>query len=196
MMSWAHTEEFLLQQAADDLSAGLDVRPCLVAYDGDDALFVAFLRSFAKGAYADPVIELLALAGPLGADRLALSVGARAWSLDDPIPPVLDGEGDLRQRVVCITRAEAVAGAAEASCSMHPFTVESGTVAWAPVLREPGGVGWLPEALALAVEHRGAMRASRAQIRRQARRCVALGHLLALGDAGAERLERQRSARR
>src|SRR5688572_44782 len=73
MQRWNDAESFLLAEAAADLTDSDDVSPCLVAFSGDELLLVAFLRSFAKGEYADPLIELLALTAPLGADRLALS---------------------------------------------------------------------------------------------------------------------------
>lgn len=45
------------------------------------------------------MIELLALAMALEADRLVFATAGRLTSLDDPIPPVTDG-ADLRQRTV------------------------------------------------------------------------------------------------
>ncbi len=189
MQRWADVEDFLVDEAAADLVAGRDVRPCLVAFDSDEPLFVAFLRSFAKGCYDEPIIELLALAGPLGANRLALAVGGRAWSLDDPIPPVLDGVGDLRQRVLCITRVDGASGPVQTESALYPFATDGARVRWDPVVRQSAGKGWIPAALALAVQERAALTATAAEARRQARRCVELGHLLGLADAGAERLE-------
>lgn len=185
VQTWNETESYLIAEAGHDLEDGEDIRPCMVAFRDDKPLFVAFLRSFAKGAYDGPIVELLALAAPLDANRIAVSVGGRAWSLDDPVPPVVEGVGDLRQRVLCITIVEAMGVGVDVRSVVVPFTRTPCGVAWEPALRTAGGEGWMPSALRLAVEHRSEMSASRRDIRRQARRCVRLGHLLALGDGVA-----------
>lgn len=187
--TWDETEDFLVSEASADLEGGEDVRPCLVAFRDEEPLFVAFLRSFVKGEYADPVIELVALAAPLFANRLAMSVGARAWSLDDPLPPVVPGVGDLRQRVLSITFAEEDGGGVSVRSVVVPFDHDGHSATWLPALRHPGGEGWIPSALALAIEHRADLATSVKEMRRQARRCVALGHLLALSPAVAEELD-------
>lgn len=188
MQRWSEVSAFLLQEAAADLADRGDIRPCLVAFAGEEPLFVAFLRSFDKGKYADPVIELLALAAPLGADRIAISLGGRAWSLHDPIPPVIPGGGDLRQRVLCTVTADGAGADVEVCGTVHPFTVAAGEVAWGDPVAHDGGDGWIPSALRLTVAHRRSLAASRADIRRQARRCVALGHLVGLAEGVAEQL--------
>lgn len=182
MRAWNEVESYLIQEASADLAEGEDIRPCLVAFRDDEPLFVAFLRSFAKGEYLDPVIELLSLAAPLSANRIALSVGGRAWSLHDPVPPVADGLGDLRQRVLCVTLVHEVGATVEVMSVIVPFVRTDDDVTWEPALRDAGGEGWIPSALRLAVERRADMRASRRDIRRQAQRCVRLGHLLAVGE--------------
>ena len=187
-MDFNDAESFLLAEAAADLAAGDDVRPCLAAWSSDELLLVAFLRSFAKGEYADPMIELLALTAPLGADRLALSIAARAWSLEDPVVPVVPGLGDLRQRVLTVHRVDATRCPTVVESALFPFTRAGDGVRWEPVLRHPDGQGWLLGALRLAAEQRADLAAPAAQIRRQARRCVDLGHALALTDAGAQRM--------
>jgi hypothetical protein len=189
-MRWDDVETFLLGEATADLAASDDVGPCMVAFSGEELLLVAFLRSFAKGEYADPMIELLALTAPLDADRLALSIGARAWSLDDPMVPVVPGVGDLRQRVLTIHCVDGAAPPVTVTSALHPFTRDAagGAVVWDPPLREAGASGWLVAALQLAVERRGELAAPAAEVRRQARRCVALGHALALTDGGAQRM--------
>lgn len=187
MQHWDEVEDFLLAMAAADLAEGPDVSPCLVAFAGDEPLLVAFVRSFAKGEYADPIIELLALAVPLEADRLALSIAGRAWSFDDPIPPVVPGVGDLRQRVVTIHTAQGADAGVVVGGSVHPFTTDAAGVRWQPALRDTPA-GWIPSALELAVERRGALRTGAAEIRRQARRCLALGHDIGFSAAAVERM--------
>lgn len=188
VQQWSDTESFLIAEADDDLQHDDDVRPCMVAFRDDEPLFVAFLRAFAKGQYADPIIELMALAAPLGANRLALSMGARAWSFDDPVPPVVDGVGDLRQRVLCITLAEEAATQVEVRTVLVPFSRTAGGTAWDAALHPPGGEGWITQALRLAIQRRADMAASQKDMRRQAQRCVRLGHLLALSEQAAGRL--------
>lgn len=188
MQQWNDAETFLLVEARTDLTESGDVRPCLVAFGGDELLLVAFLRSFAKGEYADPMIELLALTAPLGADRLALSIAGRAWSLDDPVVPAVEGLGDLRQRVLIVHRVDGSCTPAAVASALHPFTHDGRGVRWDRPVRHAGGEGWLLSALELAVEGRETLAAPAAEIRRQARRCVDLGHALALTDAGAQRM--------
>ncbi|MPZ71770.1 MAG: hypothetical protein GEU74_00835 [Nitriliruptorales bacterium] len=187
MVRWNELEAFLLELAAQDLAGSGEVRPCLAAYAGQAPLLLAFLRPFARGAYADPIVELLALAMPLGADRLAFCVGGRASSWDDPLPPVVAGVGDLRQRVVVITGAKGSGADVVRFSSVHPFTLEAAQVAWAPPLRERES-SWIGDALGVAVRCRHELSADAALIRSQARRCTALGHLLAFDPAVVERL--------
>src|SRR5690606_2934864 len=121
MQRWDEVEQWLKEEAEADLLAGQDsARPCLAAYRGHEPLFVAFLRRFEKGRYHDAVIELLALAIPLQANQLAMSMTGRAWSLDDPIVPVSE-EGDLRQRVLMIESADSTSGAVESLSVIFPF---------------------------------------------------------------------------
>ena len=182
---WSETESYLISEAAHDLADGEDIRPCMVAFRDEEPLFVAFLRSFAKGAYDEPLVELLALAAPLDANRVAVSLAGRAWSFEDPVPPVIEGLGDLRQRVLCITIVEDRNSLVDVRSVVVPFSRTPDGVSWETALRTAAGEGWVPSALRLAVEHRGEMRASTRDIRKQARRCVRLGHLLGFGPGVA-----------
>ncbi|CAN5856725.1 hypothetical protein BH20ACT7_BH20ACT7_14140 [soil metagenome] len=188
MRCWEDAEPFLIDRAAENLRAGDEVLPCLVAFAGDDRLLVAWLRAFAKGAYADPLTELLALAVPLGADRLAVSFGGRATSLADPVPPVCDGVGDLRQRVVCIERADACGQRAHPSSAMLAFDLVDGQVEWGQRLEHDGQTGWINAAMAAALQGRQRLQGTPRQIRKQARRCDRLGHQIVLAPAALTRL--------
>lgn len=191
MERWDDIERFLLDEATEDLRHGQDIRPCLVAFAGDQPLLLGFLRPFPKGDYADPITELIALAAPLGADRLALSMGARAWSLIDPIPPVVPGVGDLRQRVLVIERADGSRGAARGASSAHPYDLNNkNQVTWGTPIRQPGNDGWISRALTVSIDHRQHISGSVAETRRQADRCVRLGHTVALAPAVWDRLGR------
>ena len=186
---WEEAEPFLIERAAEDLRSGGEVHPCLVAFAGVHPLLVAWLRPFAKDAYADPMTELLALAVPLGANRLAASFGGRATSLSDPVPPVCEGVGDLRQRVLCIERADAVGRRVRASSTMLAFDLLAGQVGWGQRLDHDGPTGWINAAMAAALQGRRRLRAEAGQIREQALRCDRLGHRMVLAPAALARLD-------
>lgn len=188
MQRWSDVEEFLIEAAEDDLRATGEVTPCLIACAGDEPLLAAFMRPFERGSHADPMIELLALAMPLGADRLALSMGGRAWSLDDPVAPAVDGVGDLRQRVVCVHLADGTSGSPGVQTLLRPFTIRHGAVEWEGELRPGPAEGWVTEALAVSVSSAGELRASADELAAQAQRCVVLGHQLYLAPAGDARM--------
>ncbi|MGH8932772.1 MAG: hypothetical protein ACRDZO_19670 [Egibacteraceae bacterium] len=189
MQQWDQMEQFMVTEAERDLLDGRDVRPCLVAFAGETPLLLAFVRPFAKGAYQQPLIELIALAAPLDADRLKFSITGRAWSMLDPIPPVDPALGDLRQRVLAIESVDGSAGSVRAWSTIHPYDVVGGAVRWGEANHLTGGEGWIPSALRETVRMRRELtRASITDIRAQADRCARLGHLVALGPTVAERL--------
>lgn len=188
MSGWDDVEELLVGFAGDDLADTGEVGPALLACRGEDLVFLAFLRPFEKGCYADPMIELLALAMPLSADRIAVSMAGRAWSLDDPIPPVADGV-DLRQRAVVIQAVDGSGQQLRAWGSLHPFDLEGRRVTWHDTLRHDElPEGWIGQALRASVTCREELVASSADIRQQAQRCIRLGHDLYLGEEVARRL--------
>ncbi len=187
-MLWKDREDFLRNEAQRDLEAGVDVRPCFLAMAGERPLFVAFMRGYDKGRHLSPLIELIALAAPLDADRLAVSLCGRAWSLDDPLPPVVPGQGDLRQRVLVIEEADGSRRRARPRSSAFPFEMAEGAVAWGEPIRHDGETGLVSAALALAVRRRHRLRAGDAEIRAQAERCVRLGHMVALSAPVHDRL--------
>jgi hypothetical protein len=189
MHRWVETETFLLEEAARDLAAGAPARPCIVAFADDEPLMVAFLRDHDKGAYADPMIELLTIAGGLGANRLAASFSARAWSLEDPIPPVLPGVGDLRQRVVTMHRVDGAGGQLATSDIIVAYSVSDGQVRWGQRLDQESAQGWIPAVLRAVVEQRDELAQFTAeQIAEQVVRCDRLGHLVGLAPAVSEAL--------
>ncbi|MGH8906127.1 MAG: hypothetical protein ACRD0K_06355 [Egibacteraceae bacterium] len=189
MQQWDEIEQFMIAEAERDLTVGQEVRPCFTAFAGPTPLVLAFVRPFPKGGYQQPLIELIALAAPLDADRLKLSITGRAWSLLDPIPPVDAQAGDLRQRVLSIESVDAHAGRPRSHSVLVPFDVVDGAVVWGEPTRMTGGEGWIPFAFRRAVRVRGRLRgASIADLRAQAERCAALGHLIALGPTVADRL--------
>lgn len=182
-----------MEEASRDLEGGAPVRPCLVALAGEQRLFLAFLRAFAPRRHLDALVELFALAAPLDADRLVLSMGARAWSLDDPIPPVLPDGGDLRQRVLALLEVDGSAGWPRARSTVVPFDLQDGRVRWGEEISQEGEQAPLLRAMALTLRHRARIGrgATEEQIRAQAERCAARGHLLGLSPSVHRRLMAQ-----
>ena len=187
--TWESIEGFLIADAEHGLRATDEAAPCLVAFAGSTPLLLAHVRPFSKGEYHGPLVELLALAAPLGADRLMLSITGRAWSLGDPIPPVDPELGDLRQRVLTVESVDGVARRPRSATLILPFERGEDTVRWGEPVRMSGAEGWIPEALTRAVRMRRSFRdASVGAVRQQLLRCADLGHTVALGAAVVERL--------
>jgi len=186
--TWKTREELFLDEAGRDLEAGADPRACLLACRGDELVLIASLRRFSKGDHAQALLEVLALAMPLRLDRLALSISARAWSLEDPIPPVLGDGEDLRQRVLVVVEAEAGGGGARSW--LRPFDHVEGLTTWGDRLDEPRPAGELASMIGLAVEHADRLSASDDDLRAQAQRCLDLGHFLLAGPPLLDVLQR------
>lgn len=178
--TWADQADLLADLALIDLADG-QIRPTLSAFRDDDPLLLATLRPFPPAGYHDPIIEVGALAMALGADRLALSLSGRAWSTRDPIPPVLDDVGDLRQHVLVVHLVDGTC----APPSQHTVirAVTRGGRALADPLPESPGEGWVPRALACMVAERD-LQVRPADIADQLLRCEALGHTFAWGPVG------------
>lgn len=192
MTTWDDVEDQLLDFAQDDLELGADAAaPCLMAFAGPRLRFIAFVRPFEKGAYHQPLIELLALAVPLGSDRLAFSATGRAWSLDDPIAPVVDG-ADLRQRVLMLELVDGSRGKVARRSVLVPFQQAARRVTWGDRRELPASESWIGGVLELAVgeQMRRRMTTDDAAVAAQAERVAALGHDLRLAMDLHERLER------
>ena len=184
---WEDVEATMVAMAGADLAEGRPITPLLAAFAGDHLRFFAFLRPFAKGEHGDALVELLALAMPLDADRLGLSLSARVWSLDDPIPPV-SAAGDLRQRALVCAFVDGTVGRPREETVFHPYDLVDGEVRWHPPQRLGGGQGFVLAAFVLAVRRRHQLRCDDAQILQQATRCVRLGHDLHLAPDVRARL--------
>jgi hypothetical protein len=184
---WEDVEDLFLKTAEDDLLIDGVVQPALAAFAGDQLRFLAWLRWFPKGQYEEPFIELLSLAMPLDADRLAVSLSGRAWSLDDPIPPVTE-DVDLRQRALVLHSVDGGRGRPRTTSVLRPFDLVDGRVEWGERLEQSNVAGWIPEALELSVRRRRRLATSVDEIRKQAERVVNLGHSLYLAPEVAARL--------
>lgn len=171
-----------------------DPAPHLAAYAGDELLVLVRLRPFAPGAYQGPLVEALALALPMGADRVSLALPGRAWSLDDPVPPVTAG-ADLRQRVLTqVTVDGHQSGHPDVRMALHPFCIDGATpgtgLQWEASIDPGPGEGWIPDALATLIDARDDIAAGGGidERRRQVARLQELGHLVVLTAAGRDRL--------
>lgn len=184
---WEDIDDLFVQWAAEDLEETGEIRPGLAAFAGERPRFLAWLRPFPKGAYHKPLIELFALAGPLDADRLAVSMPARVWSLDDPIPPV-SADGDLRQRALVVHLVDGACGQPRGVTVFHPFQQDDDGPSWQEPRRLSGGEGWVFSATELAITSRKRLRATDADIREQAVRVSRLGHDLYLATDVHDRL--------
>lgn len=180
--------EFLRASADLDLRVDGFAVPRFVAAQGDRPLFLAEVRPFARGGYHQPLIELMALAVPLDADRIAVGMTGRLWSLNDPIPPVVEGAGDLRQQALVLELIDGHEQPAEARSVLMPFSLHGDDVVWEKAFDPGPAHGWIPSALSIMVDHRAELHLDREDIRDQAERCLALGHTLGLEEAVAHHL--------
>ncbi|WP_341254012.1 hypothetical protein, partial [Euzebya pacifica] len=193
---WEDQHQLLADLAVGDLRDGLDIRPTMVAFDAAGSLFLATVRPFDKGRHHDAIIEVGALAMALRANRLAISLGGRAWSRDDPIPPVLPDVGDLRQRVLVVHSVDAAAGRPECRTTVWPVRGERGDddVSLGDPVASDDGVGWVIDAMSIMVDPRNQEDVDEEEIGQQVIRCDRLGHQLAWSGPGLVRLDRAMTA--
>lgn len=189
--TYANVDEIHRFLAAGDAP---DPRPWLLAFEAVELLALVGLRPFAPGHHQGPLVEAMALALPIGADRVSVALPGRVWSMDDPVPPVTDG-ADLRQRVLTQVTVDGSGRTAPVlHTRLHPFRATTGGGAPELVFDDavdPGpGHGWIPEALAVLVEARGrvGVGSTAEERRRQLVRLDELGHDVLLGPRGRERL--------
>ena len=170
-------------------------RPWLLAFAADRLLVLIGLRPFAPGQSEGPLVEAMALALPIGADRVSVALPARAWSMDDPVPPVTS-DADLRQRVLIqVTVDGRGRSAPDVRSRLHPFRVsevsgDEDRLEWDPMVDPGPGEGWVPEALSAMVagRHRIGVGAGVDEHRRQLLRLDDLGHDVLLTPDGRDRL--------
>lgn len=189
---WADQPTLLLDLAINDLEQGIGILPSLIAFRGEEALVLATLRSFDKGSHHDPIIEVATLAAVLGADRLVVSLGGRAWSMDDPIPPVLPDGPDLRQPVVVIHQVDASVDPPLISSTIQPYDLAEIADDLAVLRGTPvtvaDGTGWVPRVLlTVATACQGPH--DDTDLLTLASRCERLGHRLAWSPSVGARLQ-------
>lgn len=188
MPGWGDVHELFTVEAEEDLRTLGEAVPRLAAFRGDTLLFVADIRPSDDGDRLQPLVELLALALPLDADRLAFCASGRAWSFDDPVPPVVPGGPDLRQRVLATTRADGHRKRPRTTTTVRPFDLVDGGIRWEDEFDPGPGEGWIAEVLVAALRGRRRLAGPSEEIRRQAERCIELGHRIGFAPETAAAL--------
>ncbi|MDX1657924.1 MAG: hypothetical protein R3343_03800 [Nitriliruptorales bacterium] len=185
--TWQQLADLARDLAATDVHREGAVRPTVYGYCGDHLIAGIELRPHPAGGNEAPLVEALALLVPAGADRLAFLGSGRAWSLEDPVPPVCD-EGDLRQRVaVLLTADRHQRDRPTLSSTLMPFRCSGGQVDWSePVHLDEHPEGPLPMILAAALTGPPDTASDGITLGRQALRLARLGHGLQLPEAGGD----------
>ncbi len=189
--AWDSVSDILRIEAERDLRHAGQPGLYVAAADGDAALLVARSRPFDEGDHLRPVIELVALAVALGADRVAVAIGGRAWSLDDPIPPTA-GAVDLRQPVLAVHLADGHGDHVELATQVHTWQLEDGDVVWDEIADTGGAAGVIADLLHSVLDGLGhfdeLIRAQPEAVLEQFARCDARGHDVHLTPTGLRRV--------
>lgn len=178
---WSTVSATLRELAARDLRRGPGVRPRLLAFAGEEPLVGIDLPTHGTASLSARLVEALALALPLGADRLALLVGGHARWSDDATAgsPVL---------VVLRVEARADGAAGPVPALVIPYARRGDGVTWHDGLRaDDRAPSRLQRLLVAALDARSAL-ASRPPdaVGRQARRLLRRGHGLRLPAPGGD----------
>jgi hypothetical protein len=194
-LEWGDVGETLLALAACDLDEVGDAASRLVAFHGATPVAVVTLRPFAAGEAVQALIEVLALVLPLGADRVAVGLPGRAWSLDAP-PPVDEDGVDLRRRVMVVTTVDGTCSPPAVVDAAYPLVRDDvGEWGWERAMaRSAEPAGEVGRSLEVLVAHRDDVEGSDGQLLEQFDRVLRLGHELALHPAAATFLELRREA--
>ena len=197
--TWDEVPGYLLELAHRDLDVSPVPLPSLVAFAGARPIAIGVLRPFDASGPVPALVELLALLLPLGVDRLALTLTGRAWSTEDPVPPVCE-DGDLRQPVLVLVTADATARPCALTSELRAILPDDdppagwrlGEVLTAEELPEAP----LVDALRILLDHREELtdETSDEALVTQLGRILLLGHALALAPEPAERLVRSSAA--
>ena len=162
-----------------DHEVGDQPRPRLLGYLDDRLAIAIDLRPFPPGGMHRPLTEAMAALAGVGCTGIVAAFPGRAWSMQDPIPPVTEGV-DLRQRVVVVTSARR---GDRPACVVLPFEADADGLRWLSVLAMPGPDERIGRMLEVTVMHE--FDATVEEASRQLARCVALGHTVAMAGAGA-----------
>lgn len=190
---WDDVGDYLLAGALVELNHGHPPAPALAAFAGEDPIAIGNLRPFDPGEVVPALVEVLALLLPLGVDRLALLLPARAWSLLDPIPPVTD-DVDLRTRVLVVVTGDGHDQPCDTDATVQellaPAAPEDRWSLGEPLAPDSGADDRLSHALTILLDHRDELQAELTEdaLVQQLGRILLLGHELALAPASTHRL--------
>ncbi len=180
MRHWDDVEAWLRQLAEDDMRHDGRIRPTLVAFATRRPLLMVRCRAFAAGEGAAALREILDIALPLGADRIAMSFGGRAWKVDGDARPRHD-RSTLRE-ILLIAVAERNSEGVDLRCILH----EIDRARCGPAIERSSDThpvaGWLPRTLTTALAARTGVPTSREVIAARAVHSITLGHQLHVPD--------------
>lgn len=160
--------------AAADLRQDHAIRPRLAAAHDDRLLFLAQVRPHPPGGYHRPLIELLALAAGLQANRLAVATGAHARPLEAGDDRPID-----RTPVLLVVHADGSTDPVRVTSILTAYQQSPDGPSWGEADRMSDGEGWIPEVLGVAAGHPWPP-ADPAEVDGQLRRCRRLGHRVTL----------------
>jgi hypothetical protein len=178
MQHWHEVEDWLRDVAHEDVLETGGIRPTLVAFAGARPLLMARWRAFERGGGHAALIELLTLAMPMGADRLAVSIGGNGWSYarerstDWPYPR------DDRRQILMTAVVDGTTAGGRPRCTLTPFEHRDSTVQWGDPLVSDEVEGWLVDMLSTPHEAVPSVPATVEDLTATAMRCIAQGHEL------------------
>jgi hypothetical protein len=184
MQHWDEVEDWLRESAREDVVETGGIRPTLVGFAGERPLLIARSRPFGPSGGHAALIELLSLAVPLGADRLAVSIGGNAWSYAERANPAWPYARDDR-RDICLIAIADDTGAGRPRCTLTPYEHGGNNVIWGDSLVSDEVEGWLVETLSAPRDAVTSTVSTVDDMARTAMHCVALGHELYIASAGS-----------
>lgn len=176
MQHWHEIENWLRELAQDDVVETGGIRPTLVAFAAQRPLLLARWRPFERGGGHAALIELLTLAMPLRADRLAVSVGGNAWSYADSSDPEWPNPRDDPHQVLMIAVADDLTQGDRPRCTLTAFAHRNDEVRWGDSLVSDDVEGWLIDTL--TAPHEAVPSIQVEDLAAIAMRCIAQGHEL------------------
>lgn len=151
--------------------------PRLLGYVEDELVVIIDLRPFPSGGFESAFGEAAAAVLGMGCTGVVAAMAGRAWSLDDPIPPVVDMI-DFRQRVVTVT---AVRRGDPPELVILPFELPDADLRWLPRVGPRRDDSWIGQGLDVAVTT--GLGATVDEAADQLARCIRLGHRVAIAEA-------------
>ena len=181
MQDWNDVEEWLRDVAGHDVAATGGVRPTLVAFAAHRPLLMVRCRGFAPGDGPAALREMLDIAVPMGADRVAVSFGGTAQTDGGGVSAVAGGPDATVREILLIAVAERSDDSVDLRCALHPL--EPGGCGRAARSTGPDPVGgWLAWMLTDALAGAPAVPRPAAVIAARVTQSITLGHELHVPD--------------